>query len=811
MEIKLKHGRNLCIAICGSRKDTVFKNGEISWEKLVNKLSETHRTFESQSTYFQWKKTKQDEVKDIGGFVAGRLKEGRRKNGYVEARSIITLDIDFADSHFIEDLKITCDFAFCVYSTHKHKPSSPRLRLLIPLDRDVTPDEYEAIARMIASDYDMDCFDDTTYQPARLMYWPSTSKDAEYFFDYMDEPLLKADEVLARYPNWQDTSYWPESSRASSIRKSTADKQGDPLLKEGLIGAFCKAYSIHEAIDEFLGDIYKECSIPNRYTFVGGSTSAGLVVYDDKFAYSNHGTDPISGMLCNAFDLVRIHKFGNLDENSRPNAKPSELPSWVAMMEFVSIDQRTKLLMGNETLVRAKEEYKDLFEDDAIDNSVSEIEDIDTTWTQDLEVNKRGEYVGSINNVVIILENDYFFKGKLCLNIFNDRREVLGRLPWKKHTEIWEDADESRLRAYLEKVYAISAKGNIQDAVDNVFANQTFHPVKDYLLSLKWDGVPRLDSVIIDYIGADDTKANREITHKTLVAAVARIFNPGCKFDYMTTLVGRQGIGKSTLFKMLAGKWFSDTLIDVRGKESYEALDGVWIMEMSELNALKKADREAIKSYITKQEDIYRKAYARNTSINKRQCIFIGTTNEREFLSDPSGNRRFWIIEVDDSKRRFNVWKDLTQEVIDQIWAEAVHMFRKGENFMELSKETEQAMVQAQDDHTVENPFLGVVQEFIEMDIPADWYSKSIQEQISWMKATEDYRSELSKGNTVKRTKICALEIWCVAFEKDKASFTNQISRQINNCLDNSPNWVKATSLRFGEYGTQRGYTRVEE
>ena len=158
--------------------------------------------------------------------------------------------------------------------------------------------------------------------------------DVEPFFQYYDAPFLAADSILAEYPDWTDTSYWPESSRMAGIRKRQADKQGDPLAKKGIVGAFCRTYTITQAIAKFLPDVYTQTAKEDRYTYAAGSTAAGLVVYDgDVFAYSNHGTDPAGGQLCNAFDLVRIHKFGHLDDGHED--KPiTQLPSDKAMREL---------------------------------------------------------------------------------------------------------------------------------------------------------------------------------------------------------------------------------------------------------------------------------------------------------------------------------------------------------------------------------------------------------------------------------------------------------------------------------------------
>ena len=186
-----------------------------------------------------------------------------------------------------------------------------------------------------------------------------------------------------------------------------------------------------------------------------------------------------------------------------------------------------------------------------------------------------------------------------------------------------------------------------------------------------------------------------------LVAAVARIFNPGVKFDNMIVLAGTQGIGKSTLIARLGREWFSDSLTTVTGKDAYEQLQGVWLIEMGEMMATKKADIEATKHFLSKTEDIYRVAYGRRTSRFKRQCIFIGTTNDREFLRDRTGNRRFWPVDVGINPIKKQVYKCLDENTVNQIWAEAIELYKKGEELYLTGKEEKEAKKQ-QDEHSEE-------------------------------------------------------------------------------------------------------------
>ncbi len=298
------------------------------WSDFVKKISTTHRTAETHTEYLTAKKVRQDEIKDIGGFVGGYISGGRRKAGSILHRQLVTLDIDFGKSDIWDDFKMLYSNAAAIYSTHKHSPEAPRYRLIIPLNREVAVDEYMAISRRIAGSLGIENFDHTTFQPSRLMYWPSTSKDGEYFFDHQDEQWLDVDETLASYRDWTDTSEWPVSIREGTIVNKAIQKQGDPLEKTGIIGAFCRTYDIHEAIDTFLSDVYDPCDIEDRYSYKEGSTAAGLVVYEDKYTYSHHGTDPTSGKLCNAFDLVRIHKFGLRDEDVQEGTPGNRLPSY---------------------------------------------------------------------------------------------------------------------------------------------------------------------------------------------------------------------------------------------------------------------------------------------------------------------------------------------------------------------------------------------------------------------------------------------------------------------------------------------------
>lgn len=788
------HDVELQIAEGKSRFEKQWKNKRVLWSDLLDRLKNTYRTRETAAEFRKLSKKKQDDIKDIGGFVGGTLKDGRRLDTNVMARSLITLDADYAPVDLWDEIEMLYGNACCVYSTHKHTESAPRLRLLIPLSHPISADEYEAIARKVAEGFGIDYFDDTTYQASRLMYWPSTSIDAEYFFRYMDAPVLEPDAVLAQYDDWRDVSFWPMSSRVSDIHKRMAKKQGDPLQKTGLLGAFCRTYDIASVIDRFLGDVYVPFRTTDRYTYVNGSTAGGLVVYEDKFAYSNHATDPCSMKLCNAFDLVRLHKFGDLDIDVEPGVASNKLPSWIAMLDLVGQDKDTLQTLGDERL-------RDMLVD-----LPDEPEELDTSWVTKLSTDKRGNYEPTTDNIVIILQNDPRLKDKIGgVDIFAQKPIKRGSLPWWKydpHKPSWTDTDDAALRYLLEKDYSIVAKGKTDDAIVYTHEQNAFHPIREYLNVLKWDGAERLDTLFIDYLGSSDTPYIRAVTRKAFTAAVARVYEPGCKYDYMPVLIGKQGIGKSHILSVMGGIWFSDSITTISGKEGYEALHGSWIIEMAELTATRKQEVESIKQFISKREDRYRKAYARRVSDNPRQCVFFGTTNDDEFLRDYTGNRRFWPIDTDINKKRKDLFKDLTEAERDQIWAEAVVRYKRRELLYLETNELSKEAAEVQEKHTYRSAKEGIILKYLERKLPSDWKDKSIYERVAWLDSGET--------GEIERTQICALEVWCEALNGGKTSISNADAREINSILSRLEEWEKAPNpIQMGlEYGKQRAYVK---
>ena len=792
--MNVQYDKALDVALGNSRKTKMWKNRPMQWSELLDRMSKTVRTQETIAEYRAMKKDQQSERKDQGGFVGGYCNNGSRSD--IRHRSVLCLDADYADAELWPDWGLLYGNAGAVYSTHKHTPEKPRLRLVVPLARDVSPDEYQAIGRRVAHTLGIDKFDDTSYQPQRVMYWPSTSSDGEFVFEYLDAPLLDPDAVLATYHDWKDISAWPMSSRVSEVIKRSASKQQDPLEKPGIVGAFCRAYyPIQDAVEAFI-HCYVPCDDPGRYTYTEGSTAAGVVIYEDKFTFSHHATDPASGQSCNAWDLVRIHLYHDLDANVDPDTPITSRPSYKAMAKLATEDKKVTAQLVADRMADAIDDFDEMPEEEETEDG----ED----WKAKLKITEKGGLAQTIENAVIILRHDPKLKNCIAFNEMQHSIVALRSLPWRKvnGASQWIDADDAALRYYLERVYGMTGKDRIFDAVNVVANEHSFHPVRDYLDTCVWDGVPRVDSLLIDIFGAEDTVYTRTVTRKAIVAAVARIYRPGCKFDYMLTLRGPQGIGKSTLFAKLGGAWFSDTFSTVQGKDAYEQVQGVWIVEVGELAGMKKAEVETIKLFISKQVDRFRPAYGRRIQEFPRQCIFIGTTNEEQFLRDPTGNRRFWVVETPNEPSS-ELWDEITEDVVRQIWAEAVELYKKGEKLY-LPRSIEKMAREVQERYEEENPRAGIVAEYLDRLLPEDWDQKDPYQRRAWLENCSD--------GTVKRDTVCTMEIWVEALGGNADKFDAYASKEIRNILAKLPEWKnqgnKQKTVR--PYGRQRYFRRAD-
>lgn len=767
-----------------------WRNVQYTWEQLVQQCASTRRTSETMAEYRRMSRDEQSAVKDVGGFVGGYLQGGLRKNGHCVHRSVATLDIDNGTPDTWERFCRAFRFAAILYTTHKHTTDKPRYRLVFPFSRPVLPEEYEPICRRVAERVGMELFDNTTYQTTRLFYWPSTSADGDFACYEQQGTPCNPDDILGTYRDYRDVSEWPLSDDEQAAPRREIRRAEDPCGKGGLIGAFCSAYTIEEAIDTFLPDIYQQTAHDGRYTYAAGTVAGGLVCYDHKWAYSNHDTDPASRQLCNAFDLCRIHLYGARDKDAPEGTGLSRLPSYIAMQDFVAKDKRVRRLLQQE---RSKEAKAD-FAEAAGDNGA---------WLEKLDYDRRGLIKQTMANVITVLENDPALKGHLAHNQFSGFDIVRGGLPWNERAVRWTNADEANLRVYLEEHYGLTGKDRIKDARTAVVTRRSTHPVREYLSALQWDGVPRLDTLIIDYLGAEDNELTRLMTRKHFTAAVKRIMQPGCKYDYCLIVAGPEGIGKSTLFSVMGGEWFSDSLVTMEGTKGMEQARGGWIIELPELGSIKRSDVEQVKAYISRQCDAYRPAYGAVVEEHPRQCVFCGTTNETNFLKGDTGNRRFWVIKVD-GNRKAECTRGQLAQLRDQIWAEAVQRWKDGETlYLTGEQEKEARQRQQAFNDNADDPMPQMIQSFVNMKLPVDWYTWDINRRRAYLRDPDP----LDATATEPRTRVCAAEFICEALGRSMADKDYRyLARKFNRIMAQDKKWNAHRQIYMPGYGKIDGY-----
>ena len=790
--------RKYSIAVGNSCEAKFWSNAEVTFDELCQRLSNTKYTSETIEQYKHFNKEERNKAKDNGGFVGGKLKGTKRGVSEVLFRSMLTLDLDKAKVGFIDKFIAESKYLSCLYTTHSHTKEEPRCRVIVPLSRDVTPDEYNAIARLFASQFGIEQFDACSFRIAQLMFYPTTPKDGEFIFKKIEGEVLNPDEFLADYPMWHDIStlpLTPDELPKNNVQKGR--KKKDPTELKGVIGAFCRAYTVQEAIETYLSDVYEPTDKSNRYSLKSADSKGGLIIYDDKYAFSHHATDIACGRELNAFQLVMLHLFGS-DNNDA-----------VKKMKEVARDDehvRTQLIFDN-----GEFDEDEINEDNQSESPVVSKAKPIKDWISKLSIGIDGAIENTSKNLEIILENDKNLQG-FAYNELSNRVEVIGRVPWDrpKDNRFWREADESQLRLYIDKKYIEFKERNFEVAFNSIVDNRRFHPVRDYLDSLpKWDGVKRVEEVFIKFLSADDNDYTRAITKKTFAACVARAYHPGTKFDSIPVLDGAQGIGKSTLIKYLAGEeFFSDnlSLTDMNDKTAAEKIQGNWLIEIGELSGMKKADIEKVKSFVSTTDDKYRASYGRVVESHPRQCVIFATVNGdgRGYLRDITGNRRFWIVKCNQTLQK-RMWDENDKNYRDQFWSEAKEIYESGEELY-LEGNLLDIATDYQNEALEQDERVGIVEQYLNRLLPTNWHEMDLYKRRSFLNG-DDFICE--KG-TIQRTEVSNAEIWCECFGKSQSDLKSSDSYQLAAIMKQIGGWERTSSIKKQPiYGRQKIYKKV--
>ena len=764
-------------------------------------------TGETFAEFMAMDKSQQMVVKDQGGFLAAVSSDGTRKKDAIVARTMLALDLDDADVTTLETIKANAFCKLWVHSTRKHTATKPRYRLIVPLEHPVLSEEYEALARFFAREMNiMEACDPAGFRSAQLMLWPTVSSDMVDSFVFYEAPcneLLNPEEFLAKHEA-ANIAKWPRKSQelkdvVRKVKKDTGDD--DPRSKVGIVGAFCRTYTVEEAIEAFLADIYAPSSVDGRYDLIAADSVGGLAIYEEIFAYSFHSKDEVAGKLLNAYDLVRIHRFGMLDEDATSGTPFSRLPSNVEMAKFaLSLPEvRDKIIIGN-----------------ADDKS-----SIPDEVKSKLEFNTFGKIKHTLANVIVIIETDEKLAG-ISFNEFTQKLTIVDDVPWREGKSDFNDYDIAGLTAYLSCVYKLEvAERFLLNALKNIAFSRTYHPVKSWLNNLPtWDGVNRLEVYLIKYLGAVDNAYVRFVSKVILLAAIARIVVPGTKFDIVPVLVGPQGCGKSTIYAKLFGDWFSDSLNlgDLRDKTAIEKINGALCLEIAELSGMAKAEIELVKAFFTRQVDKCRPAYGRNVVELPRQCVFVATTNQVEgFLRDSSGNRRFAPVEVNGSSE-LHPW-DLTDNDVNQIWSEALTCYEEGNYKIFFDSEIKATAETMQKAFLVHDERRGLVETYLAKPIPKNWLKLSDEARIDFLRSglpmegiegthgtatSKDFQEPF-----VLRDRVSNIEVFVECFGKKAVEINRKDSTEIAQIMA-SIGWIPSGETYMTPYGKQRFYVRQQ-
>lgn len=724
--------------------------------------------------------------KDCGAYMAGKASSTSRKESRVEYRTMVTLDADTAEPDLpvrVEGLGLTA----LVHSTYSHTTDNPRYRIIIPLmGPGLTEEEYPRAARGLMEALGKEQFDPTCDQPKRIMFWPSASDPDQYeVYSYDAEPAT-AQGILERFGGFTAT---PEHKRG---------RKCDPYKLPGVVGAFNRLYDMARAVEEF-GLPYEQVG-ENRWHYIPAKSAGGVCVYPDGYVYSNHASDPAGGRALCMFDLVAMHKFQDLDEEADMplNVAPKDRPSiQMAMQEFTELHDVKEEMMGL-NMQGAGEDAPD--------------------WVSKLRIHpKTGRTLDEAYNWRLLMEHDPVLS-MLAYNRMNLATVTLCDFPWRKVTPGKDDqltnADRAQISLHIQCTYNMRrpSKEQVNDAIDIVAQDHSFHPVEEYLEGLEWDGVSRIET----WLPGEVNGYKRSVARLTAVQAVARMLDPGVKVDNCLIFAGGEGLGKSWFIERMARGWTCTLGPIDRGnaRDTIMIMSRSWVAVADEGYSLKKADSDNMKNFITRTHDEVRLPYARETEILARRQVIWGTTNDPTFLRAQEGNRRFLIVNVSE-KLDFDKY---TPEYVDQVWAEAVHIWKEsrakygvdGNPVLRLNDAEEEVAKSVRGEATEEEPLVGLIQDYLDTLVPENWERMPVDDRIMWLRNAEQ---GLVKPGTHRIERVCSFEIWKVLLGNTRGKMSRVESLEIAEALRKLPGWESSgvKRARFPFFGQQRYFSRAEE
>lgn len=748
-----------------NRNSRHWTAGTITWEEILS-----------------WMETP-DDKKQAGNYVLGRFQSSRRTKATLQDRCAITLDADFPTGDFIQRVQDSLHGSVGLWhTTFSSEPGAERYRVIVPLDRRVEPWEYSRAAAALMNRIGSSDFDPGSVQGERYMFKPAAQRPDWFSHGSWDGPPISADELIGEFSDEDSSVPMPRASRTKR----------DPFELGGTVGVFNRVYrDLDDLIETYELPYHREAA--DRYRLVGASGASGMGPIDGTkgLFYSHHLHDPAYGQTCNAFDLVRLHRFVEEDSPADLKKPVTRRPSHQKMLDLAAQDPRVLKETVGEDFTADMDTLADELEGDKEPGD----------WMLTLRRNSKTLKVqDEVGNWDIITSNDPAFT-VIYRNEMTLATEISGDLPWRKLApgkETFTGADTAQLMFHVEREYGFRpAKNLVEDLVRAVAESRTKNPIRDYLDSLVWDGVPRVETCLP---GAEDNGYNRFVARKCLTAAAARMLQPGIKWDHMLVIYGTEGLGKTFWIDKMSRGW-SSPLGRLGDKDTLLALQRSWIVTSDESHMLKKADFEAQKEFLTRTEDVFRLPYERETQAHKRHCVIWGTTNDEVFLRNQEGNRRFLIVRAE---RQVDFDK-FTDDYVDQVWAEAVHLFKNGERLYITQDESAMAELE-REKYMEEDAREGVIARYLDGLYPEDWDKRSPESRQLWIK---DRADGLEPPGTVKLQRVCSLQLWVEAFGQELGKHRRNDLLEITAIMKRNPGWATVPGRhRIAGYGPQVVYER---
>lgn len=762
----------LAIATAPKRNSRHWRNGTIEWSELVG-----------------WMGSPADK-KEAGNYILGTLNEStevhtkggqpcvdfHRRKHTIASRSAITLDLDTPDPDFVDAVEMLFDHAAIIHTTYSHAPDKPHYRMIVPTDREMAPDEYITAAQALIQQFGKHQFDPGSTQPERFMFKPAAQEPGWFQFWVLDGDPVPVETLLADFV--EDLSDKP-------LPKPGKNKR-DPYTLDGIMGAFNRAYA--EDWDSLIEayDLPYEKIAEDRYHLIGATAAAGMgpVQGAEAFVFSHHANDPAYGVTCSAWDLVRLHKFGDMDEDVTSQTPPNRRPSHAAMAELATADNRAMAEMVGI-------DFAEAFDEDGNAND----------WRLNLRRNNRGVITNVVANRDLIRDNDPALK-VMYLNEMSMVIEADADLPWREVHErdnVIDKADRAEFLEYLAREYGMDVPENHADRMINIAGSRRRrHPAQEYLQNLSWDGVSRIETALP---GVRATPYTRMVSRKVLVAAAARVLEPGIKWDHTLVLFGSEGLGKSWWIEKMAKGW-SASLGRINDKDTLMAMRAAWIITADEGHSLRKADNDALKEFITRTHDSFRAPYDTVFRRHPRHSVIWSTTNDEVFLRRQEGNRRYLIVRSED-KVDFDA---VTDEYVDQVWAEAVVLFEAGERLYLDGLESLEAAEQRE--HFVEeDAYGGIIEGYLSLPVPEDWDDMNVDKRREWMFG---FREGMESAGDGRIDKVCTAQIWVEAMDRRKGDAKRTDLLDIYNALLRLPDWERIPGKTWlnRDYGNQAVFVR---